>query len=125
MQILRKLSILAIVCLLELCIVNVLPGQETDQIQFDAYLGLGEYSLDTGYMGLDDPLAKMQVHVYGMLDLTLAEVTMEGYAWATNGSIGVTGTPGGESSLIILALNMEHSPTMAYRFLAWTMNSIC
>ncbi|MCK4448377.1 MAG: T9SS type A sorting domain-containing protein [Candidatus Marinimicrobia bacterium] len=77
-------------------------AQEIDNIEFHATFGLGEYGFDSGYIGLNEAYARMQVRAYGMLGLNLADVSMNGTVWIENSLIGVTGTSnGGEFSFNI------------------------
>ena len=77
---------------------------ETDAVQFNATLGFGEYGFDSGYIGLDDPLARMLVHAYGTLGLNLADVTMNGSVWTDSGLIGIDGTSNGGNFSFSLGL---------------------
>ncbi|MCK4795612.1 MAG: hypothetical protein KAV87_68420, partial [Desulfobacteraceae bacterium] len=75
--------------LMLLAISGSVCAMQTDTVQFNATLGFGEYGFDSGYMGLDEVIARMQVRTYGTLGLNLADVTMNGNAWTDNGLIGV------------------------------------
>lgn len=77
---------------------------ETDTVQFNATLGLGEYGFDTGYLGYNEALARMQVRAYGTLGLNLADVTMNGNAQVDSGVIGVIGTTDGGNFSFSLGL---------------------
>ncbi|MCK5615154.1 hypothetical protein KAR91_75520, partial [Candidatus Pacearchaeota archaeon] len=94
----------ALVFMLLFVISDVADAYETDTVQFNATLGFGEYGFDSGYIGLDDPLARMLVHAYGTLGLNLADITMNGSVWTDNGLIGVNGTSNGGNFSFSLGL---------------------
>lgn len=95
----HRAMIVSLAVVLVFAISSRVSAQQTRPIEFNANLGFGEYGFDSGYIGLDKAYAKMQVRAYGILDLNLADVTMNGKAETSSGTIWLTGTDnGGEFS---------------------------
>lgn len=94
------IPLLALVVFISVC--RTAQGQVA--IEFRASYGLGSFGYDSGPMGLDEPLVKMQVHVVGILGLNLADIEMRGTASKSAGRIGVNPTPSGGSASFDLGL---------------------
>jgi len=117
MRLFHRSVIASLAVVLVFAISSRVSAEQTRPIEFHASLGFGNYGFDSGYIGLDESYAKIQVRAYGTLGLNLADVTMSGSVWTAGGTIGVTGTnDGGQFSF---DLGLEYGVYAYYGIPMW------